>query len=143
MIAAVTRFLRQRPRSTAFFALVAAVVVVWSSYARLTADGVIAGRVVDESGRAVADAEVILREKTLNYAYPPQTVRTDEEGEFTFEEMSLIEFVIEARKEGYERSGQKRYHLYFKRQHFELPEPLVLAESGSADGDEQSMEMSE
>jgi hypothetical protein len=38
----------------------------------------------------------------------------------------MVEFVIWAEKPGYAEMKNRSYHLYFKKQNFQLPEPLVL-----------------
>lgn len=98
----------------------------WLTYVELNTDGIITGRVVDEQGTPVPEARVLIREKTLNLIKPPVVTETNQEGIFLFENMKIIEYLINAQKEGYEAGEDVRYHLYFKGQHFSLPKPLVL-----------------
>jgi len=101
----------------------------WLVYVELNTDGIITGRVVDEKGAPVPEARVLIREKTLNLIKPPIVTQTNQEGVFLFTDMQIIEFLINAQKEGYEAGEDVRYHLYFKGQHFTLPKPLILKKS--------------
>ena len=65
-------------------------------------------------------------ESSVNLSKEPVIRETDEQGRFVYEDMDVVEFVVSAKKQGYGKSERKRYHLYFKKQNFELPEPLVL-----------------
>jgi len=101
----------------------------WLLYVELNTDGIITGRVVDEKGAPVPEARVLIREKTLNLIKPPMVTETNQEGIFVFKDMKIIEFLINAQKEGYDAGEDVRYHLYFKGQHFTLPKPLILKKS--------------
>ena len=101
--------------------------VSWIVYTRASSDGIVTGRVVDSSGAPVAGATVLIREKTLSLIKPPVRALTDAEGVFTFHKIDMIEFLISARKEGYAASKDVHYHLYFKKQHFRVPRPLVVS----------------
>lgn len=124
-LAATVRALTPRSMKSWFLVSVLIVFVVWNLYVRANADGVITGRVIDAGGAPVSGAAVALREKTLNYTHPPIETDTDDNGVFLYEDMDVLEFVIRAEYEDL-RSEQQRYHLVFKKQRFELPEPLVL-----------------
>ena len=121
----IVRRLAPRSKKSWFLISVLLVFVAWNLYVRANDDGVIAGRVIDAEGGAVSGAVVELREKTLNYTHPPIETDTDDNGVFLYEDMDVLEFVIRAEYEDL-RSEQQRYHLVFKKQHFQLPEPLVL-----------------
>ncbi len=109
-----------------FIAAVALALLIWNIHVKLNDDGIISGVVVSREGNPVQGAMVQLREQTLNLVKEPVIERTDEQGHFVFRDIEMIEFVISAKREGYGTSERHRYHLIFKRQNFELPEPLVL-----------------
>jgi hypothetical protein len=111
--------------SIVIFVIVAAL-VGWLVFVNLNNDGVITGRVVDSTGSPVADARVLVREKTLQLIKPPVGTDTDANGVFRFKDMKIIEFLISARKDGYTSPEPVHYHLYFKGEHFKVPKPLVL-----------------
>lgn len=123
--------LAKKPSNTIFLLFLALLIGGWITYIRINRDGVVTGLVVDQAGRAVAGATVIIREKTLNYTFPPIETITDDRGVYTFQGIDMIEFIVEAEKEQYESSEKKRYHLYFRGQHFEVPEALWLSRESS------------
>ncbi len=101
--------------------------IAWAAIYIVTHDdGIIRGRVLNEEGEPVAGARVSLREKTINLLKPPVRTVTDDSGEFIYEEMEIIEFYISARKEGVGKAPRQWHHLYFKRQNYEIEEPIVL-----------------
>lgn len=87
--------------------------------------GEIRGVVVDAAGNPIDGATVRLREKTLNLIKEGIYTETNGMGEFTFTDRAIIEFFIDARIDGFS-SEESRYHLYFKEQDFDLPEPIVI-----------------
>jgi hypothetical protein len=109
-----------------FIAAVVLALVIWSIHVRLNDDGIVSGVVLTSEGAPVQGATVQLRERTLNLDKEPRDAQTDEQGRFEFTDIEMIEFVISAGKEGVGASPRRRYHLYFMRQNFELPEPIVL-----------------
>lgn len=113
-----------------FVAAVVLALLIWIIHVRLNDDGVVSGVVLTQAGDPVQGATVQLREQTLNLVKEPRAVKTDEQGRFEFTDIDIIEFVISAKLEGVGASDRQRYHLYFMRQNFELPEPLIL-EAGS------------
>jgi len=104
--------------------LVVLVLGAWI-YIKANQTGEVRGLVVDGAGRPVAGATVRLREKTLNLIKQGITTETDAEGRFIFTDQAIIEFFIDARTDGVV-SEEYRYHLYFKEQDFELPDPIVI-----------------
>jgi len=112
-----------------FIVAVVLALAIWIVHVRLNDDGIITGVVLTEEGDPVQGATVQLREQTLNLLKEPRTEQTDEQGRFVFTNIEMIEFVISAKLEGVGASARPRYHLYFMRQNFELPEPLVLKAS--------------
>jgi len=109
-----------------FIVAVVLVLLIWIVHVRLNDDGIITGVVLTEQGEPVQGATVQLREQTLNLIKEPRTEQTDDRGRFEFTGIEMIEFVISAKQEGVGASQRHHYHLYFMRQNFELPEPLVL-----------------
>lgn len=109
-----------------FIVAVVLVLLIWTTHVRLNDDGIVSGVVLTEAGEPVAGATVQIREQTLNLVKEPRAVQTDEQGRFEFTDIEMIDFVVSAKLEGVGASERKRYHLYFMRQNFELPEPLVL-----------------
>jgi len=113
--------------STLIFAAVVAVLIgTWNIYISFHDDGVVAGRVVDETGGGVANATVIIAEKTLEMLKNQQEITTDGDGYFRFDGVDMVEFIVKAQKSGCAEMKNRSYHLYFKRQNFHLPVPLVL-----------------
>jgi flagellar biosynthesis protein FliQ len=109
-----------------FIAAVILVLGIWMIHVRLNDDGIVTGVVLTEEGKPVAGATVQIREQTLNLIKQPRTVQTDEQGHFEFTDIEMIEFVVSAKREGIGASERHHYHLYFMRQDFQLPEPLIL-----------------
>jgi hypothetical protein len=123
---ALKSFLSENLSTVIFAAVVAVLVGAWNIYISFHDDGIVAGRVVDETGDGVEDATVVIAEKTLEMLKNQQETATDEQGYFRFEGIEMVEFIIKAEKPGYAEMKNRSYHLYFKKQNFRLPEPLVL-----------------
>ena len=123
---ALNSFLSENLSTIVFVLVVAALIGVWNIYISFHNDGLVAGRVVDRSGRGVENATVIIAEKTLEKLKNQQEMTTDEQGYFRFDGIDMVEFVVWAEKSGYAEMKNRSYHLYFKKQNFQLPEPLVL-----------------
>ena len=77
-------------------------------------------------GGGVANATVIIAEKTLEMLKNQQEITTDGDGYFRFDGVDMVEFIVKAQKSGCAEMKNRSYHLYFKRQNFHLPVPLVL-----------------
>jgi hypothetical protein len=105
------------------FAIVIAAALGVSIWTETQKTGEIRGVVLDENGNGVAGATVRIREKTLNLIKEGTFTETGPDGIFTFTDMFLIEFFIDAE---YGSGDELRYHLYFPGQDFELPDRLVL-----------------
>jgi len=110
------------------FTILVAVVLVASvaaqGYVAANDDGRITGQVVDESGDPVPNANVTLSPQTVAGVPDPQTTTTDENGEFEFQDGSLLEFTIKAEHGEIGASETQRHHLYFQGQNKEVT--LVL-----------------
>jgi hypothetical protein len=120
------RLIVKKPSNSIFLLLLTLAIGGWVVYINVNRDGVVTGLVVDQTGSPVSGATVVIREKTLNYTFPPIETTTDYRGIYTFRDIDMIEFIIEAEKQRYGESEKRRYHLYFRGQHFEVPEALQL-----------------
>ncbi|NOY07256.1 MAG: carboxypeptidase regulatory-like domain-containing protein [Spirochaetes bacterium] len=108
------------------FLSIGLIIGIWSIYVQYNNDGIIMGKVVDETGKGIPNAVVIIVEELSGGIQEPLTTHTDKKGNFLFKDIDYIEFIISAKKSGYTASEKTRYHLYFKRENFKLPRPLVL-----------------
>lgn len=111
-----------------FLVAVVLALLIWNIHVRLNDDGIVTGVVLTPEGDPVQGATVQLREQTLNLVKEPRSEQTDDQGRFMFTDIEMIDFVISAKRDGVGASKRHRYHLYFMRQNFQLPEPLVLKE---------------
>ena len=110
-----------------FFSAIGLSIGIWSIYVRANDDGIIEGLVVDQHGRGVANAIVLLQKKGYDILDEPIVTTADEYGYFIYEDVAMLEFVISAEREGYiTPEGRISYHRYFLKHNFELPEPLLL-----------------
>lgn len=116
-------------RYTITFGTILLIILLWNIYVARNNDGIITGIVEDQYGNPVPQATVSLYEVgTAGLLFEPKNTETDENGRFTYTDHNLIEFTIDVSKEGFLRSEKKRYHTLFKKQNFELPEPIVLTQ---------------
>jgi hypothetical protein len=120
------RFLRRNRGRLIALGLLVLAFGLWQLYVHANDDGLLVGRVVDEQGDPVPGATVVIAEKTLELLKNQRSTTTDASGTFRFEGLEMVEFVVQAQKSGYEPTPSRSYHLYFRSQNFELPEPLVL-----------------
>jgi hypothetical protein len=102
------------------------VVIIWNAYVAAHADGVVTGRVVDGSGHAIADATVRMMEQNFTTNSQRGAARTDANGAFRFDDNRSHSIQLRAEKEGVGRSDQRAVRLYFRSQHIDLRQPLVL-----------------
>ena len=108
-------------------ALVIAATAIWIQIDRT---GEVRGQVVYADGTPAAGVRVRLRERMHNLIGAGVFEYTGPDGRFTYTDLEMIEFIIDAAEEDAGlRSESERHHLYFKGQDFELPEPLVLGKS--------------
>jgi hypothetical protein len=107
-------------------AVVAALVVGWNAYVASHADGIVTGRVVDRFGHPVPDATVRMMEQNFTTNSQRGTAQTDASGAFRFDENRSHSIQLRAEKEGFGRSDQQAVRLYFRSQHVDLAQPLVL-----------------
>lgn len=111
------------------FLSIGLIIGIWSIYVQYNNDGIVMGRVVDETGKGIPNATVIIVEELSGGIQEPLTTLTDKKGNFVFKNIDYIEFIINAKKSGYNASDKIRYHLYFKKQNFKVPKPLILNHS--------------
>jgi hypothetical protein len=102
----------------------AAMLLVWNGYVALNDGGVVEGRVVDATGRAVADATVILLERNFVMHNERQRTTTDATGRFHFTGNDNHSLQLEAETAGLGRSERRVVRLWFRAQNMVLAEPL-------------------
>ena len=102
----------------------AAVLLVWNGYVALNDGGVVEGRVVDATGRAVADATVILLERNFVMHNERQRTTTDATGRFHFTGNDNHSLQLEAETAGLGRSERRVVRLWFRAQNVRLAEPM-------------------
>lgn len=108
------------------FGTVAVVTIAWNIFIAFNDDGIIRGEVVDPRGRPVADATVVLSERSLLVTSPRDRATTDAYGEFVFTGHTFHRVWLAASKKGVGRYPQTEYRMYFKGQNMTLDEPLRL-----------------
>jgi hypothetical protein len=106
--------------------VIGAVVAVWNVYVATHNDGLVEGRVVDDAGRAVANASVTLYERGFVTFTAKSETRTDEHGRFRFTDFRNHALQLEAETEGLGRSGRRTVRLWFQGQTTRLAEALRL-----------------
>lgn len=103
--------------------IVAALLLTGSvqAYADMNNEGHVTGRVVDEDGDPVPGATVYIQRVNVRNQLGRINTTTDENGYFEFTNQTrLLEYRIEAVKEGVGSSGVTRHHLYFRGQNTNL-----------------------
>ena len=113
-------------RYTMTFTETIVVALLWNLFILFNDSGILSGRVVDRNNQPVADARVVLSEKTLLVTAPRDEVKTDQNGYFRFEGHRLYHLYLEAMKGDARSSSSREVRLYFKGQNKKLKEPLVL-----------------
>jgi hypothetical protein len=116
-------------RVTLTFGAIALVVVAWNLYVAAHDDGLLEGRVVDAAGAPVADAAVVLNERTIVSLAPIAETTTDAAGHFRFERHDRHALVLTASKDGVGASPRVEVKLYFRNQNRTLAAPLTLVGS--------------
>lgn len=106
--------------------LIVAFVVGWNIYVTLHAHGLLAGRVVDASGKPVADATVILFTHDFVTQVEKARTRTDASGDFRFDNNDSHLIQLQA-QDGKQASRRITVHLWFRAQDRVLAKPLRLA----------------
>jgi hypothetical protein len=99
--------------------IVAALLLTGSvqAYADMNNEGTISGRVVDEDGDPVAGATVYIQRVNIRNQLGRVNTTTDENGYYEFTNQTrLLEFRLQAVKEGVGSSTVTRHHLYFRGQ---------------------------
>jgi len=114
-------------RVTLTFGAIALIALGWNLYVAAHDDGVLQGQVVDAAGQPVADAAVVLNERTIVSLAPIAETHTDAAGHFRFERHDRHALVLTARKDGVGASPRVEVRLYFRNQNRTLADPLTLA----------------
>jgi len=111
-------------------AAIAVVISVWNLYVATHDHGVVIGRVVDNAGRPVGDATVVLW--VLNFTTYVEKARatTTPDGRFQLVNAESHNIQLIAEKPGVGRSARLPVRLYFRAEDVELDEPLVLSAGG-------------
>ena len=117
-------------RVTITLAVIMLIVVGWNAYVAAHDDGILEGVVVGPSGEPVADAEVVLSERTIVSLAPIAKATTDEDGRFRFERHYRHALVLNASRPEIGRSGRIEIRLYFRNQNRELADPVRLEPAG-------------
>jgi Carboxypeptidase regulatory-like domain len=113
-------------RVTITFGLIAATTLLWNLYVLAHDDGILDGRVVGPDGAPVADAEVVLSERTIVSLDPIARTMTDAGGGFRFVGHDRHHVVLTASKDGVGASGRLDVRLYFRNQNRHLKDPVEL-----------------
>jgi hypothetical protein len=108
------------------------IAVVWNTWVFTHNHGVVAGRVVDASGRAVEGAEVKLWVFNFTTFVEQASTQTRGDGSFEFVGNPSHNIQLSAKKIGVGRS-RIPVRLYFQSQDVKLKQPLQLS-SAEADG---------
>jgi hypothetical protein len=91
------------------------------AYADMNNDGNVSGRVVDEDGDPVAGATVYIQRVNIRNQLGRVNTTTDENGYYEFTNQTrLLEFRIQAEKDGVGSSPVTRHHLYFRGQNSQI-----------------------
>lgn len=109
--------------------LLAIVVLGWNLYLATHDHGIVAGRVVDATGRPVAGATVALWVYNFTTFEEKAHVTTDSSGAFRFAGNPSHRIQISAEKAGVGRSQRVPVSLYFRAQDVTLAAPLTLAQA--------------
>jgi len=98
----------------------------WNVYIAAHNDGVIAGRVVDASGRPVAGATVILFERGFVTHNERGRQTTSADGAYRFVDNTSHSLQIEAESLTLGRSDRRAVRLWFRSQNVVIEPPLAL-----------------
>ena len=114
-------------RFTLTFGTIFLAALLWNAYVLLNDDGIIRGRVVDQSGVGVGQATVILSRETVTSVEKVNEALTNEKGQFSFDRHGEYSIVMSASK-GELKSTRRTIPLWFRNQNVNLDAPLVLIE---------------
>lgn len=107
--------------------VMAAAIGGWNVYVAQHAHGMLAGRVVDVSGKPVIGAEVVLFEQQFTNQVAQDRTRTDGGGWFYFHKNQSHIVQLEAHASNGEASRRETIRLWFRAQDRVLKRPLVVA----------------
>lgn len=97
----------------------------WNIYVGMNDGGIIAGTVVDTSGRPIAGARVVFFERSMLNYVEQRSVTTDAQGAWRFDGMAVHIGQIEARLPDGRSSERRQLRLWFRAQNTWLA-PLVV-----------------
>lgn len=100
------------------------IVLGWNVYVWTHDGGTIAGRVVDASGRGVADANVILYARSFVTNDERQRTKTDAQGGFRFTGNENHALQLQAEAPDYGQTDRVTLRLLFRGEDAALPAPL-------------------
>lgn len=110
-------------------AAIAVTVVVWNIYVDLHAHGMLAGRVIDTSGKPVAGATVVLWAHDFVTQVETARTTTDAAGDFRFANNASHLIQLQALA-GKDASPRVTVRLWFRGQDRVVAEPLRVAPAG-------------
>lgn len=100
----------------------------WYAMVAVANDGIVEGLVVDARSAPVVGAAVYIDSKEIDDLSADSLVaKTDSRGRFRFERVTFFHFTIRAELSDLS-SPTSVFHLYWRSQNFELPDPIVLAD---------------
>jgi hypothetical protein len=105
-------------------------IALWNIYVATHDNGLLTGRVIDATGRPVADATVSLWVFNFTTYEEKERVKTDADGVFRFTNNPSHRIQISAEKPGVGRSPRIPVFLYFRAQDSTLDAPLRLVGTG-------------
>jgi hypothetical protein len=106
--------------------LLALLIGAWNLHVALNNNGVIEGRVVDASGRAIAGATVTLFNRSFITSEPRGRATTDADGRFRFTDNASHAVALQATAETFAPGPRTTLRLWFRAQDTTLRTPLVL-----------------
>jgi hypothetical protein len=113
-------------RFTLSFGSIAIIAMLWNGYVSLNDDGMIEGRVIDNSGAIVAQATVLLSRETVTSVELVDETLTDDSGRFNFDKHGEFSIILTASKGDF-ASKRRTIPLWFRNQNVDLASPLVIA----------------
>lgn len=116
-IVTVRKLLFNRITLTVLVLLIAGLAL--QGYVAANSTGVIEGTVVDEDGEPMENVSVEIQTVSFGAVNENFETRTDENGEFRFEDMEMMEFRLYVERDG-EVLVEERHHLYFEGQRTEI-----------------------
>ena len=108
---------------------IAVVTLAWNAYVAAHDHGIVEGRVVDASGRAVSGATVMLFERGFVTHQERGRQTSDAQGAFRFTDNRSHSIQLEADAPGLGRTDRRIVRLWFAAEDVKLAQPLRFAAS--------------